>query len=279
MAVGRSHRSSCTATPGRALPRYAGSPTAISVADIGSKPFTHELGNAPRFVVPVASPFATAGDDVVDASAVAGAGWAIGVVAYGGAGNDTIVGSQAPDVLAGGSGADTIAGNGGGDLVFGDSGVDVDVRTRTLSVPTINTSTAPDADGLAAGADTLSGGAGHDVVFGDHGVVVQDTEEAVVGPDGYTRSATRPERIETAGRLRDLGTTSPLNGVADVITGGAGNDALFGGGGADTMSGDDGNDLAFGDHGSFTVAARPGRAAAVDRRRPHTPSPGPPSTR
>ena len=231
---------------------YAGSPTAISVADIGSKPFTHELGNAPRFVVPVASPFATAGDDVVDASAVAGAGWAIGVVAYGGAGNDTIVGSQAPDVLAGGSGADTIAGNGGGDLVFGDSGVDVDVRTRTLSVPTINTSTAPDADGLAAGADTLSGGAGHDVVFGDHGVVVQDTEEAVVGPDGYTRSATRPERIETAGRLRDLRTTSPLNGVADVITGGAGNDALFGGGGADTMSGDDGNDLAFGDHGSVT---------------------------
>ena len=42
-------------------------------------------------------------------------GRAHGIIAYGGAGNDTIIGSQASDFLAGGSGNDTIMGGRGGD--------------------------------------------------------------------------------------------------------------------------------------------------------------------
>ena len=62
-------------------------------------------------------------------------GWTVGIIAYGGAGNDTIVGSQAGDFLAGGSGDDTIAGAAAIDLIYGDSGVNVDVRTRDADDP------------------------------------------------------------------------------------------------------------------------------------------------
>ena len=53
----------------------------------------------------------TAGDDVLDASASS-----LGVTFYGGAGNDTISGSQAGDHLAGGSGDDEIHGLAGAGL-------------------------------------------------------------------------------------------------------------------------------------------------------------------
>ena len=44
-------------------------------------------------------------------------------------------------------------------------------------------------------------------------------------------------------------TVQPLNGVADTITGSAGNDLVLAGGGGDVVSGDTGNDLVFGDFG------------------------------
>ncbi|MEL6816649.1 MAG: hypothetical protein AAFP03_17860, partial [Cyanobacteria bacterium J06598_3] len=85
------------------------------------------------------------GNDVIDASASA-----LSITAYGGPGNDTILGSAEGDRLAGGSGNDTISGNGGNDHIYGDAGfnVDIDVVTeddiatvsRVLSVPTSNTS-------------------------------------------------------------------------------------------------------------------------------------------
>ena len=54
----------------------------------------------------------------------------VGFTAYGGAGNDLIIGSQAGDHLAGGSGDDTILGQRGVDHIYGDSGVNVNILTR-----------------------------------------------------------------------------------------------------------------------------------------------------
>ena len=54
----------------------------------------------------------------------------VGFTAYGGAGNDLIIGSQAGDHLAGGSGDDTILGLRGVDHIYGDSGFNVDILTR-----------------------------------------------------------------------------------------------------------------------------------------------------
>ena len=67
----------------------------------------------------------------------------VGFTAYGGAGNDLIIGSQAGDHLAGGSGDDEIRGEGGTDHIYGDSGVNVNILTRGLTISTSNLSPAP----------------------------------------------------------------------------------------------------------------------------------------
>ena len=71
----------------------------------------------------------------------------VGFTAYGGAGNDLIIGSQAGDHLAGGSGDDTILGLRGVDHIYGDSGFNVDVLTRALTRrPPSNASPRPTLD-------------------------------------------------------------------------------------------------------------------------------------
>ena len=113
-----------------------------SIGDFGTKPFPNQIGNGtPNFFFPLANPFREAGNDVIDASALFaerrrdGALPAVGFVAYGGAGDDTIYGSQAGDYLAGGSGDDLIFGERGSDQIYGDNGVNVDVITRELTIP------------------------------------------------------------------------------------------------------------------------------------------------
>ena len=64
----------------------------------------------------------------------------VGFTAYGGLGDDLIIGSQAGDHLAGGSGDDEIRGLRGVDHIYGDSGVNVDVFTRALDIATVDRS-------------------------------------------------------------------------------------------------------------------------------------------
>ena len=116
---------------------------------------------APFFVYPLATRFANAGNDVIDASAAfrlvpAGNLPTVGITAYGGPGDDTIYGSQTGDHLAGGSGNDRIYGERGTDLIYGDDGFNVNVITRDLTLVTANTSSKPDADLLVAGRDRRS---------------------------------------------------------------------------------------------------------------------------
>ena len=145
---------------------YSGDPRTQSIRDFGTKPFPSEIGNgSPRFFFPVAGSYAYAGHDVIDASAhpggPAGALWTVGIVAYGGAGDDLIIGTQTGDHLAGGSGDDTILGQRGADVIYGDNGVNVDVISRELFIPYVNASVRPVRDDLRPGNDTLFGeGAG-----------------------------------------------------------------------------------------------------------------------
>ncbi len=69
-----------------------------------------------------------------------------GFTAYGGEGDDLIIGSQAGDHLAGGSGDDTIVGLRGVDHIYGDGGINVDILTRGLFVEFVNRSPAPTLD-------------------------------------------------------------------------------------------------------------------------------------
>ena len=58
----------------------------------------------------------------------------VGFTAYGGLGDDLIIGSQAGDHLAGGSGDDEIRGLRGVDHIYGDSGINVNLFTRELDI-------------------------------------------------------------------------------------------------------------------------------------------------
>ncbi|MGB7818284.1 MAG: Calx-beta domain-containing protein, partial [Ornithinibacter sp.] len=254
---------------------YGGDPRVQSFLAFGTKPFPDEIGNGDsRFIFPVANPFVYAGHDVIDASALfAGLTDAelptVGFTAFGGAGDDRIIGSQAADFLAGGSGDDYIEGRRGSDQIYGDNGVNVDVITRELTIPWRNASVHPNRDGLDAGEDTLHGDAAgsvssttdtwDDIVFGDYGSVRQDTQEAVLGvlvPGttstdtvyGYDRP-TQLEKIQTAGRVREIRTERAEDGANDRITGDGGRDRLFGGNGDDTIEGNGQSDVVFGDHG------------------------------
>src|SRR5712692_8402073 len=199
---------------------YSGDPHTLSQRDFGSKPFPTQLGNgSPDFFLPVADPFKSAGNNVIDASAdfpiasLVGPGQtppagvpegqvpSVGVVLSGGPGNNTILGSQAPDFIAGGSGNTTINGERGQNQILGSDGINVDVITRAISFPTANTSVFQDADLLLCGPtprptcnNLIYGntpGAGevvtdrfadyNDVIFGANGIVTQDTMEATVG--------------------------------------------------------------------------------------------------
>jgi Ca2+-binding RTX toxin-like protein len=252
---------------------YSGNPHQQSIGDFGQKPFANLIGNGtPHFFFPLANPFRESGNDVIDAhtlfgTVADGALPSVGFVAYGGAGDDTIYGSQAGDYLAGGSGDDLIFGERGSDQIYGDNGVNVDVITRELEIPYVDGALAGNHDNLNRdhldpGNDTLHGdapgstgstaGAFDDVVFGDYGVVTQVVSHPVVGPNGYTRSSNPPERITTEGRIQDARSVRFADGGADAITLEGGDDFAFGGAKGDTIDGGDGENVVFGDHGAIT---------------------------
>ena len=120
---------------------YSGNPATVDGHEFGDKPFNPFVfvpdgeNEDDEWMFALGNPFRLAGNDVIDASALF-ADLAcnatctnlptVGITAYGGAGNDTIIGSQTGDYLAGGSGDDTILGLRGIDQIYGDSGVNVE---------------------------------------------------------------------------------------------------------------------------------------------------------
>ena len=78
----------------------------------------------------------------------------VGVSMEGGAGNDTLIGSNSDDSLDGGAGDDSIVGNGGNDRIAGREGND-----------TILAGAGDDSIKGNAGNDVVDGGAGNDSVW------------------------------------------------------------------------------------------------------------------
>src|SRR6185436_16083759 len=103
----------------------------------------------------------------------------VGFSAYGGLGDDLIIGSQAGDHLAGGSGDDEIRGLRGVDHIYGDSGMNVHFFTRALDIAVTDLSPRPTITGAGyinngttiqpykpLVRDTLQT-AGSDLIFGE----------------------------------------------------------------------------------------------------------------
>jgi Ca2+-binding RTX toxin-like protein len=202
--------------------------------------------NGDSTVVPLGRQFNNPGDDVIDASAST-----LGVTIYGGAGDDTIIGSQVGDHLAGGSGDDTIHGEGGDDHIYGDAGFNVNLSKRVeqanlgnqqiLLVTNNDASSEPTRDTLAPGHDVLRGGDGNDIVIGDFGVIAQTF---------FT------QRLLTTGAVTSIESVNTESGGDDTLYGDDGEDILIGGANTiidgvrqgDRVDGGAGKDLVFGDN-------------------------------
>jgi hypothetical protein len=259
---------------------YSGDFRTTTLQDLGTKPFPNQLGEGtPDFVFGVATPFRYFGNNVIDASADFASVPdsqlpSVGITAYGGPGNDTIIGSQAGDFLAGGSGANTIEGERGANQIYGNDGVNVNVITRALTFPTENGSSYPSSDPLQAGANTLyavypgstvsnATGAYNSVVIGGMGAIGQNTAEALIGlaiganggyqrPSGLTTDG-QPllERIQTTQEIRTIASTEPQNKANVTIYGGGSDSVLIGGSGSDSIDGGAGRALIFADNASL----------------------------
>ncbi len=144
----------------------------------------------------------------------------------GGAGNDSLAGTDAPDILYGVGGDDTLVGAGGNDTLNGGVGND-------------------SLDG-GDGRDRLDGGAGNDSLDGGDGIDDLhggDGDDILNGGDG--------DDYVSDYSSQSIG----LHGEAgnDTLNGGGGNDLLDGGTGDDRLNGDDGNDWLVGGDGRDTL--------------------------
>jgi Ca2+-binding RTX toxin-like protein len=205
------------------------------------------------------------GDDSITAQDGVGAATLLSV--DGGAGNDTVNGSDGPDLILGGEGNDVLNGGGGDDRIVGGPG--------------------SDAMNGGAGDDTLvwNNGDGTDVINGDAGrddVEVNGSptagDEFTVQPNG---ARIKFDRTNLVPFTLDIGSSETMhaNGLGgdDTITvgdvgsysvtasGGPGNDTLNGGGSSETFLGGSGNDtinpgggidFVSGDAGDDTVNIR-----------------------
>jgi Ca2+-binding RTX toxin-like protein len=202
----------------------------------------------------------------------------------GGSGNDFLSGDQGIDLLVGGDGNDWISGGEGFDILNGADGDDVlhgDEGTDILLAGSgndtvfggVNHDRAFGGEGNdlihgEGGSDYLDGGGGDDLIYGGLGfdkIRGSEGEDILFGnfslglPAWFLRgiydSQLRSSVLEV---ILDRAQDQLLLADSDQISGGRGNDILFGGSGSDQLSGDDGDDWIFAFGGQDTLQGGPG---------------------
>ncbi|WP_283810006.1 calcium-binding protein [Bradyrhizobium guangzhouense] len=160
-------------------------------------------------------------------------------LAYGDAGNDTIIAGTGFDSLSGGDGNDLLVGGSHTVTISGDAGDDVlysqSAWTSFGAGTALSGGDGNDSLYAGSGSDSLNGDAGNDLLVGGANTLFEDggTGDDVI----YTNDF-------------------PSLGTGAAAYGGAGNDSIYAGYGYDTLYGGDGNDLEVG--GRNTVALHGG---------------------
>ncbi|WP_186805347.1 peroxidase family protein [Citrobacter sp. TBCS-14] len=151
---------------------------------------------------------------------------------YGMGGNDTLNGGAGNDVLDGGEGADNLQGGTGNDKMTGGEGNDR-------------------LDG-GEGADLMVGGLGNDTYIVDNNgdVVTEGLNGGIDAVQTALHNYTLTNNVETLVFTGTGAFTGRGNAIANTITGGSGNDFLYGMGGNDTLYGGAGNDALDGGDGA-----------------------------
>lgn len=219
---------------------------------------------------------------------------------YGGNGEDVLRGGLGADLLDGGAGVDTADYSDVGVAVTirvsgqsndGQGSVDTLVNIENVIGTAFNDVIIGDggANRLVGGlgADTLSGMAGNDILEGGTGAA--NTLIGGLGDDTYIVSVAGDSLVEEAGQGTDTvltalsaftlrnnienltytgtgGFTGVGNGLANVLTGGAGADVFTGGGGDDIVNGGGGSDLFVlsGVQADYTITYVGGAVSVLD---------------
>jgi Ca2+-binding RTX toxin-like protein len=268
----------------------------------GNDTFHGEAGTDTLSYAARSAPVLVTIDDVADDGAVGEQDSALKDVEnlLGGAGGDSLTGSEfdntldgglGPDVLEGGAGADTASYAGRGGRVFvkvddlANDGADADVNhvgeegdNVKSSVETVAGGSGPDELVGSAGANTLAGGPGDDTLDGGTGA---DTLVGDAGIDTATYAGRTTRVAVSIDGLANDGTDADVNGIGeesdnvsltvenlvggsayDLLVGSAGANILHGGPGVDTLDGGLGKDVLARDD-AFDTASYAGRSGRV----------------
>jgi Ca2+-binding RTX toxin-like protein len=170
-------------------------------------------------------------------------------VLWGDTGNDTIDGGSGDDTIDAGDGNDTIHSGLGNDLLIGGNGNDSLIGTA------------------GAGNTTMRGGAGDDLLddrlgsgrgvadYSDQtgAVTVSLLLQNVAQNTGSAGNDTLMGMNDLTGGSGNDTLTGDNVGIGNILSGGGGNDTIYGNGGTDTLNGDGGNDTLNGGAGNDTV--------------------------
>ena len=157
----------------------------------------------------------------------------------GGNGNDMMYGQGGNDVMHGSAGDDYMEGNAGSDTMTGDAGDDDMIGGSSVA----NT---PD------GADSMDGGDGNDVMLGDNGQITRQVDAS----NNYVRySAVNKLGLQDGAVIRKVTLFADADTIGgnDTMTGGTGDDIMYGEAGNDSMAGGDGNDQMYGGLGNDSM--------------------------
>ena len=176
------------------------------------------------------------------------------------AGNDVVNGDDGVDVILGQGGDDRLKGNAGDDYVEGDQGSDFvegDSGGDDLvgGSSTVQSGVAAAVVGQTDTADAIYGGPGDDVITGDNALVLRNNGRSSTTDRLGTAAAGTRLAARTI-NLYDLSGATPLVAPAasqfgdDRLSGGSGNDVVYGQDGNDQMSGGPNADYLEGNGGN-----------------------------
>ena len=160
-------------------------------------------------------------------------------LAYGSAGDDTILGGAA---------ADFVYGEEGEDVLFGDHG-------EVTSVP--GGSEVQSSHEALGGADYLYGGASHDLLIGGaDSDTLTDLEgnNVLIGDGGWAKLAGGAPLMAWDAKVYEAGTKADGIGDDDTLTSGDLDDVLLGGAGDDLLNAGEGENYLAGDYATWSLS-------------------------
>jgi subtilisin-like proprotein convertase family protein len=174
--------------------------------------------------------------------------------AFGGDGNDHIVGNSLNNRLEGWRGDDTLSGGAGNDMLYGGTGNDS--LYGEAGVDFLYGGAGNDLLSGGAGNDIMDGGTGDDIYFiGSTGDVVYEAANAGIDTVNLftLTSYTLGSNIEKLNVQNTAGVSVYGNELDNIIWGNTGNDIFYGYGGSDSLNGGAGNDYIYGGEGNDSM--------------------------